>query len=769
MIRPVKVCLLNLLLFSLLISTVNAQEYTQSQLYSQENARVLLRLCDKIDYDKADLETISQAELMIRTAHNLGSGTVSCLQEYLKAVELIPNQDNSSLVMSMLKTYVNRTSDLKPALNAVEYLLDKQNSRREREGLLVRILDTVGPNNELFASSIASELAILSAEKGDYDAARIFFVKSYQSNPYNSLAFVKLSQIDSNFINVQRYLYYLRNLLVQDRYNLDIAVRYASALYANGLYSYSVPAWAYCATLYEKIYPGQPLSSDIYLPWALAAYNSPKDTRLCINIAETVRNSGINNIILETIAAKAAFKSNDKELGNIIIADAEASYKKLLSNGEKDIAISQMKFAWFYAFAKSDKEKSLYWANQAINTDSENKQVMVFLAFVLTQNELYETAQEVLDLIDTEDNQLALLSKAMIALHDDQPEGLKQLKEVVRMDAGTIEASYALSLIRENGSEFISLVDTTAIEDYLQNYFPNNVVSQYKSISDVINVKFNSNGVEYGYNSDIVASIVVSNVSSDRLYVADGGVFNGNLRVDAVITGDLSEKFENVCLKEVIPGTLVEPGQSLFIPLKFTNLDFINFLERHPQASLEIKLIAYLDPFIQDDKVYSSILDLGPIEYQIRRNDIRVTRKFLMQKLDTLAKGRTGQKLAALKLFAGLYHEQGLLGQKNPPYKYIYTQPELLKSALIRGLSDTDWTTKMYALELLSDIEIDYDLSVALSECINDRNWPVRMLALKILDESNTAGSIQILDWAVKYDPRAEVKEMAQILGGKVK
>jgi hypothetical protein len=226
--------------------------------------------------------------------------------------------DYSNLVYSLLIDYVDEFADLEVARNAVEYLLERMNSREAREKLLERMLGTLGSKNKILSSELATKLGILKTEKADLEAAEFYFMQAYKNNRYNWKAFAKLAEIKPERIGSALHLERLRLAIRENPTEIEVAISFAQQAERLQLYETSAAAYKYCADLYDYLYPSETLPARIYLPWAISSYNSRQNQSQCLEIAKRVRQEGGFDLRLESIAGKAAIKMGDIELATLI-------------------------------------------------------------------------------------------------------------------------------------------------------------------------------------------------------------------------------------------------------------------------------------------------------------------------------------------------------------------------------------------------------------------------------------------------------------------
>ena len=189
---------------------------------------------------------------------------------------------------------------------------------------------------------------------------------------------------------------------------------------------------------------------------------------------------------------------------------------------------------------------------------------------------------------------------------------------------------------------------------------------------------------------------------------------------------------------------------------------------RYPQASLDIEFTVYLDPVTTEHGITNKLKSLKPATLLVKRPGIELTGKYLRNRLNSLTRGRQGQKIRTAQLFAGLLAEQHVMANREPLYKFISADwiPALLKSALIHNLTDDDWVVKVHTMAAMLSPPLDYELTAAVAENLNDTHWPPRLMAVYLLAKPQGGSFGKVLDHNARYDPNKLVRDMAIALGG---
>jgi tetratricopeptide (TPR) repeat protein len=689
--------------------------------------------------------------------------------------QMQPEQNYSEPVYQLLLHYVDKSSDLGPAREAAKYLLDRLNSRDEREKFLEELLKNLGGKNKSLDSELETLLGLLKAEKADANTAISFFMQAYNDNKHNRLAFEKLIELTPEQISSAMYLENLRLALDQNPLDMKAALafaQYAASAPGGQLYEVAADTYEYCADLFSYLRPAEPLPAYIYIPWAINCYNSPRNLQKCMQIADTVRKSGRFDLILEAIAGKAAAKTGDSIQAGQIFQNAQ---EKAISNfnsapaDKKTLIASEL--AWFYCFTLPDADKSLEWANKAYSIDPNSPTAASLLAYSLAINGQAEWAKQIIKTFSK--TIVADLATAHIQLTEGQKDvAAETLKSAINADPGSLEAERAKEILTQQGKEYTPPVDSGIILAALKNSPNETIVPKFTKPDKIISAQLNFRGSKFSYESDFGGSLAIVNNSAEPLIISDDGLFTGQIRIDANLTGDLSRKIPNLLSMKIQPALPVEPGGSLIIPLRLFTGQLRQILLTHPQASLNIEFTLYLDPVINDaGRPANRLSDIKPATLTVQRPRVELDNKFLQNRLDTLKKGQQGQRIKAAQLFAGLLMEQSAfsgMARRQPPYKFTYADwmPPLLKSAMSRNLADEDWVVRVHTMASMISLPLDYELIDALSKDLNDTNWPVRMMAMYLLAKSQAGSFNNVLDWTAQYDSNKLVADMAIALGG---
>jgi len=264
--------------------------------------------------------------------------------------------------------------------------------------------------------------------------------------------------------------------------------------------------------------------------------------------------------------------------------------------------------------------------------------------------------------------------------------------------------------------------------------------------------------------------VAITNNWFEPMPVTDDALLHGNIRIDAEISGDLNAKIPNLVVLRTRPTLPIEPKNSLLIPVQLYTGELRQILLVHPQASLNIQFTTYLDPVSgSDGKTANRIRGLDPAKATVERPRVEINREFLQNRLNSMSWGRQGQKIKSCQLFVGLLAEQRAMAESKPTYKFAFTNkmPALLKSAIGHALTDDDWVVRVHAMQAVTDLPLDYEMTTAIAAGLADTNWPVRLMSLFTLAKKQEPSVFKkVLDYSAEYDADVFIRNMAVSLGG---
>jgi hypothetical protein len=764
---------------------------TSEELFSPSAAQIFYEIAyESTNVPAVDDASRGQALVFLSATTHLDSRANYVVPEMIELAASLSGQydqkDYSDFVLNLLDSYVDKNADLEIVAKGIRYLLERLNSRDKREELLGMLLQRYGKRNAFLDSELATLLGLLMAEKADVEAAQSYLMQAYNSNRYNRLAFTKLAELAPDQIGAAMYLEHLRLAFAENP--LDIESAFAFARYAERLqlFQTAADAYEYCATLFKYMHPSETLPADIYLRWALSNYNTQRGLNKCLQIASQVRESGRFDLILETIASRAAAKTGDAEqAAQILRAAEEKALEAAVGTSQFADAVGQttayQQLAWFYCFASPDADKAIDWANKAYSVEPYSASAAALLAYALSMNNQSEWAKPLID--NYERNQIADLASAQIQLAEEQsdfakatpdkkdsaPQGawIETLKNVIAKDPGTLEAELAKEILARNGTEYMPPLDPDLTLAVLRESTGQTIVPVFSSPDKIISVRLNLRGSKFSYANDFGASVAITNNSTEPLVVSDDGLFTGNIRIDAKISGDLDREIENLVSFRTRPSTPIDAGKGLFVPVRLPTGRLRQTLLTHPQASVDIEFTVYLDPVVTNKTVVNKLTGLEPARVVVNRPGVELAGSFLRNRFNSFTKGMQGQKIKTAQLFTGLLAEEHALANREPPYKLQYADwmPDLLKSALVQNLKEDDWVSKVHTMAWMTPLPLDYDMLNALSENLNETHWPARLMAIYLLAKNQGNSFSEALNWTARYDPHKLVRDMAVELG----
>jgi len=731
---------------------------------------IAYELANSADITAAQAE---QAIIFLTATMNLDRNADYIIPVLIKLICQNSSRDRSETVYLLLTNYVDKSAeaDLEPARTAIRYLLDELNSREEREKLLEKLLKNLGGENAFLDSELFTSLGLLMAETPDLQSAQSFLIQAYYNNKYNKPAFAKLAELIPEQIAPAMYLEHLRLVLGQNPAHLEAALGFAQYTEQLQLYETAEDAYEYCDDLFSFLYPSQPLPASIYLPWAISSYNTQRNQHKCLQIAERMRQDGRFDLLLEAIAAKAAVKTGNPDLAKQIFQAAEEKAHSYLVNSKSNHKTKATKYeqlAWFYCFASPDPNKAVDWANKAYSVGPNSATAAALLAYSLAMNGETEWAKLLTS--SYERNQIADLTLALIQLvQGEKDSAIQTLKSAITKDPGSLAAERAKEILTRQDGEYIPPVDPGTTLATIKNTFGQTVVPTFIIPEKMFSAQLNLRGSKFSYGSELGGTVAIRNDSSEPLVVSDDSIFKGYIRIDADINGDLKKQIQNLVSVKIGPGSPIKPGRSIVVPIRLLTGKLRQILLTYPQASLDIEFSVHLDPVITaDGKVTNRLSGIKPAKVLAKRQGIELTGKFLQNRLDSLTKGKLGQKTKTTQLFTGLLREQHAMTDREPLYKLTFADwmPALLQSALVHNLTrDDDWVTKTHTMAGILSLPLDYELTNAVAKNLSDTHWPTRMMALYLLAKSQDSDFTKVLDWTAKYDSSKLVRNMAIELG----
>jgi len=735
--------------------------------------------CELVHAGESDESHIKQAIVLCKAALELDNSARYVLPVLIELLCSDTTADHSEAVYGMLGDYVDESADLDVSTMGVRYLIEHLGSPDERERLLEELLDDLGNKNVTLGSELATILGALMAEKSNVDAAGFYFAQAYKNNKFNRVAFSKLAELYPDKLGPELYLEHLRLMVREDPSNLNSAVDLAQYAERLELYDIAAAMHEYCARLFAHQYPSQSLPAGIYLPWAISAYNTGSGQQKCLQIADMVRKSGRFDLLLEALAGKAAAKMGDGRQATEIFRAVEQRINNLLDKGPGDAGadggqarLGPQQAAWFYGLVLPNAQKAVSWANMAFAAEPNSPSAASLLAYALVVDDKAEWAERFID--NYPPTQISDLARAGILIEKGQTQAaIAKLKAAIARDPGSVAAEAARDMLEKQGGQYIPPVDPDIIAEALDRLFGSGFMPIYMPPGQILEAQLNLRGNEFPYGSDFDAVVSIRNNSSEPLVFNERGLCRGYVRIDARVTGDIDQDISDLVFMKARTSYLVEPGKSLLIPVRLVTGQLKRLLLVHPQASLDVQFVLYLDPVV-DEKggISNRLTQLPVVKAMATRPGLELSGKYLRSRFNLISTGQSQQKVKIAQLFVGLLAEEYAMSNRKPPYKFMYAEwmPTMFRNALLHesGLLLSplpgDWVVKVRTMARMDLLPMDHALVNAVSENLNNPDWPVRMMACYLLAGAQTADFTRVLEWAAEYDSSALVRDMAAAL-----
>jgi hypothetical protein len=683
--------------------------------------------------------------------------------------------NNSDLVYTLLRQYVDEKADISLAVNAALFLLNQADSTAIKQTLLEQMIGYFENKNPVFCSELEVMLGLLKVQNKTPEEAVKYFYRAYQANKYNKFAFSKLVDLAPKLVSPQEHLERLRLDFRENPADIRAVLALCKNLEQMLLYDEAASGYEYCSHLFEYLYPLELLPADIYIPWSISCYNSRSQRSKCLEIAETIRKTGKLDIMLESLAGRASVKLGEAQTASQILKDAEKKAIELFNNKSQTINETQM--AWFYNFVIPMPDRAIEWSNKAFSKEPNSPVASSLLAYSLTEKKEYGTAK---NLINTfERTQISDLALAKIQLDEGQTEeGMENLKRAISRDPGSFEAEFAKELLGQNGEKYESSVDPASLRPFLVKTFGSKFIPDFIPPEKMFSVNFNIRNEELMFGSDLDCVLSITNNTKEPLLIDNNSMFRGNIRIDAIVSGDLSRKISSLVTKRVWTAEVIEPGKSKVANLRLLSGELRNMLAAFPQASLDLSFILYIDPVESgENKTSNRLTHISPVPVSVTRPGIKLSSQQLKNLVESVSTGTSGQKIQYAQLFIGLLKEQNALSGRTPPYNAVFIDGmgTLLKSALINdsGLlknpENGDLAVKVYTMAEMFFFPLDYELIETVSENMYNDNWPVRMTAVYLLAESQGQKFLKVLEVISKSDKNLWVRNIAEIETRKIR
>jgi len=720
----------------------------------------------------ADQARVAQAVVVLEAAIRLERRSDYLVEDLLRACAKSKRLDFANTAFTVLGQYATLPrADLEVARETVDYLLETSDSRQRREEILAALLVAVAEANPLLRSDLETRLAFLAAERADDETASTYLLSAYEKNPYNQTTFEKLQDVAGRMgqsVRPQMLVRHWRLAIQLDPLSLRAALTLARAAEQQGLYDVAAEAYRYAADVFAFLYPDQPLPPSIYIPWALSCYNAPRRRDQSLQIAARVRQTGRFDLVLEGIAAAVAAKLDDEARRQQLLQAGPRAEQRLLET-PASAEVSPVELAWFYGFVDENPEKALAWANRAYQADPNDPANKAIFAYALVLNGQSDLAQKYLD--TGLPGQIAAVAEGRVLLaQDKKTEAVARLKEAVAMDVTSLVADKARQLLAVQGSPYVSTLTPEPIRTALAQEFGERLMPTFVPPTRRIQARLTFEGSELAYGDHPLAQFIILNLSDESMLIGPDALFQGRIRVDVEVTGDLTARFDSLVERTIRPAQIIAPHQHATSSLWLITGPLRRLLDSHPQASVQITFTVHLDPIVDAaGRAYTGIPGLEPVRLTVSRRGIDLTQSLLLQRLDALSHGMEGQKVRAVRLFAGLLDEQGILAAGGATYRYRVVDRTVLVDALRRGLADDNWKVRLMTMAAIAAGQrpIDYQLLAATSRNLRHDQWPVRVAALWVLNHARGTGFEKVLDWTAQQDAHPVVRALAVAMGGK--
>jgi len=668
-----------------------------------------------------------------------------------------------------------------------------------RERLITKLLEIAQTRNPVLMADLTIQGAGVVREKAGFLGIAQLAISALDSDPY------QLGVIPLILKDPEVYYFYMQNqldrILVQqkreivkgdekqyksalERYEILAVLRFrrlalqadpmdpqAAEMFARfaenqRLYDLAAAGYEYVAALAEY---GSGQSPDMDETLMQIHYKDPAGREVCLQIADRVRRSGRFDLVIEGLAAKAAGHLGLQDQARSILDQAHKQIEQCLAKDPNSPRVSPPMLAWFYAFVDPHPEKALAWANKAHELFPQAPQVRSLFGYTLSMSSDPNLARDYVKDLANQDSIAALTLAKLSVAAGDKDAAIQLLLQAVTIDSSLLAAEQAVQLLADMG---LAPKPRLAAEDrkIMDDQFAPSLSPAFVPPSKRVSAKFSGGGSSMSFGRSINIGLSIQNVSTDPIVLRDYGLLKGRLRIDAFVRGDLTQDMPRLIDTRIQPSALIAPGKSLSVPLQIDTGPLFRLLWTHPQANLDIELVGYLDPVPNETGgVRNAFSDVPPARITLKRPGLNLSRQLLMERLDSVSKGQTAQKIQAAREMAGLWMEQVENTRLRIQYRHNQVDPVVYLDALRRCLDSEDWVvvaTTLSVLDAISD-PIPYEMVQAISPLLQNPNWPVRMMAMDLLSRSGPGQFQKVLDWVAASDPYPLVRELAVSFGGK--
>ncbi|NIA17255.1 MAG: hypothetical protein GWO86_02795, partial [Planctomycetes bacterium] len=141
------------------MASASSGQDSARNLSSGPEARTLYKIAQQLYREPgAGAAEAEQAMVLLNAALSLDERADYILPELIDISWLYPEQNYTDAVYLALDQYVNASCDLEVPVKAVQYLLERLNSREEREALLTRLLAKFSRKNDYFTCDLSTQL-----------------------------------------------------------------------------------------------------------------------------------------------------------------------------------------------------------------------------------------------------------------------------------------------------------------------------------------------------------------------------------------------------------------------------------------------------------------------------------------------------------------------------------------------------------------------------------------------------------------------------------
>jgi hypothetical protein len=757
----------------------------------------------QVGYDLSQLPNITesqadQAILLLVAAKSLNPQMESIEPLLIELATQHSSKDYTQHVLLWLQTYMatarlpnalpegasNGAIDYRLVKKAIQYLLDHRPSSDERRKSLEDLVGRIGNRNAAVDSELATMLGLLALEQGDRKAARFYFIQAYRKSKYNTTAFEKIGELAPGELTPAARLEYLRLLIRRNPLDLDAALMFSKYAADLQLHDVAAGAYQYCAELSQYLQPSEPWPSRLYVPWAIAAYNSKGQQAVVPQIAEIVRKSGRFDILLEAIAGKAAARLGNVQESQRMLAQAEQKALELLKAQESrltteaagaSIEQAPKQMAWFYCFAKEDPVKALDWSKRCFSADPNSQISVSLLAYSLAMTSQWDLIQQVARYDSPNPNQITLVALAQLQMaQGNRDEAKRTLRSAIARDRGSFPAEKARSLLATLGEKYAD-PDASATLALLAPSFGQTLVPHFVRPDQMLEARLTVPSAQFAYGIEIVGTVSIINKSQEPLVITDKSLVTGRIRIDVRTNGYLKRSFPNLVSRTLGTQLEVPPGRALTASIPLSTGELRRLLVDHPQAGLELEFTVYLDPVDADEgTARCKIADLKPAVCVTDRTavDLGSNGDYLQDRFKAIVSGREAEKAFTAQLFVGLTGEQAMMAKQGPiyPIKYADWMQKMFRAAftsdagLLLGPRPDDWAVKVHTMTDMLSMKLDQDLATVVARNLSDPKWPVRLMTLYLLSANGGAGFDKMLDWVSQNETNDLVRGMAAAL-----